>query len=149
MKPFVTLVALLFSACFFQLNAAPNGSDELKVVTAGDTITFDLSLDPVPDFSGGRVAVLVCPIDEAVPDEATSGGAQFSRVSSTLINANQGKYDVSVQIPGDAPDGVWGAFFSFALPNGNYRELHHVRTKFKVQRRRYSNVPRIAEIVVR
>lgn len=52
MKPFVTLVALLFSACFFQLNAAPNGSDELKVVTAGDTITFDLSLDPVPDFSG-------------------------------------------------------------------------------------------------
>jgi hypothetical protein len=147
-KPSVTTVAFLFASCLLQLNAAPKHSDELKVVMAGDTITFNMKLVIVPGFSGGRVAVLVCPINERLPEEATSSGAQFSRASSAVINADQQRYDLSVQIPGDAPDGVWEAFFSLALPNGNYEELRHPRTEFKVQRRRYAQVPRSAEIGV-
>jgi|HubBroStandDraft_6_1064221.scaffolds.fasta_scaffold419470_2 hypothetical protein len=146
MKP--SLTALVFASCLLQLNAAPKHSAGLKVVTAGDAITFNLSLDTIPGFSGGRVAVLVCPINERVPDEATSSGAQFSRASSAITNEGQGNYDLSVQIPGDAPDGVWEAFFSFALPNGNYRELRHARTEFKVQRRKYAQAPRAAEIAL-
>jgi hypothetical protein len=94
------------------------------------------------------VAVLVCPIEENVPDQATSNGTQFSRVSSAIINANQEEYDLSVLIPGDATDATWGAFFSFALPNDNSRELRHAPTEFKVQRRTYSRVPRSVEVSV-
>ena len=148
MKPPAIAVALLCASCLLQLSAAPKHSDELKVMMAGDTITFNMKLVIIPGFSGGRVAVLVCPINERLPEEVTSSGAQFSRVSSAVINADQQRYDLSVQIPGDAPDGVWEAFFSLALPNGNYEELRHPRTEFKVQRRRYAQVPRSAEIAV-
>ena len=148
MKPSVTAIAFLFASCLLQSNAAPKHSDELKVMMAGDTITFNVKLVIPPSFSGGRVAVLVCPINENLPEEATSNGAHFSRVSSAVINADQQRYDLSVQIPGDAPDGVWEAFFSFALPNGNYEELRHPRTEFKVQRRKYAQVPRSAEIAI-
>jgi hypothetical protein len=148
MKPPVTAVALLFASCLLQLSAAPKHSEELKVVRAGDTITFNVRMDTIPDFPGGRVAVLVCPIEENVPDAATSDGTQFSRVSSAIINSNQEKYDLSVLIPGDAPDATWGAFFSFALPNGSSRELRHAPTEFKVQRRTYSRVPRSVEVSI-
>jgi len=147
MKLSIVGLALPLTICVLQLNGAPKKSEELKVLSAGDTITFNLNLDPVPDFQGGRVAVLVCPLyDDAefLLAGMVSSAPQLSRVSSTETVANRGQYDVSVQIPEDAPDGVWHAFFSFSLPNGNYRELTHASTAFRVQGRRYSQTPRYA-----
>jgi hypothetical protein len=146
MKLARVVVALVFSAFLFQANTQSKPQNAFKTVTAGDLITFDVELNQIPQFSGGRVAVLVCPINANLPDEAAPNGVFFSRASSTETISNQKKYVVTVQIPGDAPDGVWQAFFSFALPNGSYTELRHARTIFQVRRQEYSGVPLRAEI---
>lgn len=142
------IVALVFASCLLQLNAQPKSGKELKTVTAGDSITFDVGLDEIPQFSGGRVMVLVCPIDPNLPDQASENGKQFSRASYTDTISNQKDYAVSIQIPGNAPDGVWEAFFSFALPDSSFRELRHPRMEFQVRHRRYSGVPMRAAITV-
>jgi hypothetical protein len=141
-------VALVVAAFLFQANAQSKPQNASKTVTAGDLITFDVELNQIPQFSGGRVAVMVCPINANLPDEAAPNGVFFSRVSSTETIPNQKKYVVTVQIPGDAPDGVWQAFFSFALPNGSYTELRHARVVFQVRRQEYSGVPLRAEITM-
>lgn len=150
MKLSKTMAAFLIASCLFQVNAQSKTQDGLKLVTAGDTVSFDVELDKAPQISGGQVAVLVCPINTSVnpflPGEATSSGAQFSRVSSTSMIANQGQYSLSVQIPGDAPDAVWQAFFSYALPNGNFRELHHTEVEFRVLHRKYPELPQRLKI---
>jgi|SRR5580704_12748969 hypothetical protein len=143
------VVALVLASCFIQLNAQSKSEKDLKTVTAGDSITFNVGLDQIPQFSGGQVYVLVCPIDPNLPDVATENGKQYSRASYTNTIANQKEYAVSVQIPGDAPDGVWEAFFSFALPDSSYRELRHARVEFQVRHRQYSGVPSSAAISVR
>jgi hypothetical protein len=142
------VVPLVFASCFFQLNALSKSEKELKTVIAGDSVTFDVGLNEIPQFSGGRVMVLVCPIDPNLPDQATENGKQYARASYTDTISNQKKYTVSVQIPGNAPDGVWEAFFSFALPNSSFRELRHTRVEFQVRRRQYSGVPMRAAITV-
>jgi hypothetical protein len=144
MKLSKTMASFLFASCLLQVNAQSQTQHGLNTVTAGDTVSFDVGLDKAPQVSGGQLAVLVCPINPALHDEAS--GPQFSRVSSTSMIANQGQYSLSVQIPGDAPDAVWGAFFSFALPNGNSRELHHTRVEFRVQHRKYPELPERLEI---
>jgi len=141
-------VALVFAAFLFQANAHSKPQNALKAVTAGDLITFDVELNQIPQFSGGRVAVLVCPINANLPDEVAPNGVFFSRASSTETISNQKKYNVTVQIPGDAPDGVWQAFFSFALPNSSYTELRHARMIFQVRRQEYSGVPLTAKITM-
>jgi hypothetical protein len=146
MKLSKTMASCLLASCLFQVNAQSQTQQGLKTVTAGDTISFDVGLDKAPQVSGGQFAVLVCPINPSLHDEATSSGAQFSRVSSTSIIANQGQYSLSVQIPGDAPDAVWEAFFSYALPNGNFRELHHAEVEFRVQHRKYPELPHRLDI---
>jgi hypothetical protein len=92
------------------------------------------------------VAVLVGPININLPDDLLVSQTQYSRVSSTDTIANQNAYKVSVRIPGNAPTGVWEAFFSFALPNGSYSPLRHARQIFKVQRQDFSGVPKNATI---
>ena len=148
MKLARAVVALVGAAFLFQANAQSKPQNASKTVTAGDLITFDVELNQIPQFSGGRVAVMVCPINANLPDEAAPNGVFFSRVSSTETIPNQKKYVVTVQIPGDAPDGVWQAFFSFALPNGSYTELRHARVVFQVRRQEYSGVPLRAEITM-
>jgi hypothetical protein len=148
MKLARAVVALVVAAFLFQTNAQSKPQNASKTVTAGDLITFDVELNQIPQFSGGRVAVMVCPINANLPDEAAPNGVFFSRVSSTETISNQKKYVVTVQIPGDAPDGVWQAFFSFALPNGSYTELRHGRVVFQVRRQEYSGVPLRAEITM-
>ena len=142
------VVTLVFAVCLFQSNAQSKPQKAIKTVTAGDPITFDVELNQTPQFSGGRVSVLVCPINANLPDEAAPNGIPFSRVSYTDTISNQKRYAVSVQIPGDAPDGVWQAFFSFALPNGSSTELRHARVLFQVRRQEYSGVPVRAEITM-
>lgn len=143
------LVAILvLASCSIHLNAQPKSQRELKTVTAGDTITFNVELDEIPQFSGGRVSVFVCPIDPNLPDVASESGKPFARASYTDTISNQKVYAVSVQIPGVAPDGVWEAFFSFALPNSSFRELRHQRIEFQVRHRQYSGVPTRAAIAV-
>jgi hypothetical protein len=142
------VVTLIFAVCLFQSTAQSKPQKASKTVTAGDLITFDVDLNQIPQFSGGRVSVLVCPINPSLPDDAAQSGIPFSRVSYTDTISNQKKYAVSVQIPGDAPDGVWEAFFSFALPNGQSTELRHARLVFQVRRQEYSGVPVRAEITM-
>ena len=148
MKLARAVVALVVPAFLFQANAQSKPQNASKTVTAGDLITFDVELNQIPQSSGGRVAVMVCPINANLPDEAAPNGVFFSRVSSTETIPNQKKYVVTVQIPGDAPDGVWQAFFSFALPNGSSTELRHARVVFQVRRQEYSGVPLKAEITM-
>jgi hypothetical protein len=148
MKLARAVVALVVAAFLFQANAQSKPQNASKTVTAGDLITFDVELNQIPQFSGGRVAVMVCPINANLPDEAAPNGVFFSRASSTETIPNQKKYVVTVQIPGDAPDGVWQAFFSFALPNGSYTELRHARVVFQVRRQEYSGVPLRAAITM-
>jgi hypothetical protein len=100
------VVVLVLVSCSIQLNARPKSQGELKTVMAGDSITFNVDLDETPTFSGGRVSVFVCPINPNLPDEARENGKQFARASYTDTISNQKAYAVSVQIPGDAPDGV-------------------------------------------
>jgi hypothetical protein len=142
------VVVLVFASCSIQLNARPKSHTDLKTVTAGDSITFDVDLDETPKFSGGQVSVFVCPINPNLPGEATESGKQFARASYTGTISNQKTYAVSVQIPGDAPDGVWEAFFSFALPNSISRGLRQSRVEFQVRHRQYSGVPMGATIGV-
>jgi hypothetical protein len=142
------VVALVLASCSIQLNAQPKSQRELKTVTAGDSIAFDVELDEIPQFSGGRVEVFVCPINPNLPDEASESGKQFARASYMDTISNQKAYAVSVQIPGDAPDGVWEAFFSFALPNSSSRGLRQSRVEFMVRHRQYSGVPMRAAIAV-
>ena len=142
------VVVLVLASCSIQLNARPKSQRELKTVTAGDSITFDVNLDETPAFSGGRVSVFVCPINPNLPDQASESGKPFARASYTDTISNQKAYAISVQIPGDAPDGVWEAFFSFALPNSSSRGLHQSRVEFQVRRRRYSGVPMGATIAM-
>src|ERR1700676_4421296 len=148
MKLSQVVVALVLASCSIQLNAHPKTQRELKTVTAGDSITFDVGLDEIPQFSGGRVSVLVCPVNPNLPDQAIESGKQFARASYADTISNQKTYAVTVQIPGDAPDGVWEAFFSFALPNSSSRGLHHSRVEFQVRHRQYSGVPMRAAITV-
>jgi hypothetical protein len=142
------VVALVLASCSLQLNAQPKLQRELKTVTAGDSITFNVELDEIPQFSGGRVSVFVCPINPNLPDEASESGKPFARASYTDTISNQKAYAVSVQIPGEAPDGVWEAFFSFALPNSSSRGLRHARVEFQVRHRQYSGVPMRAAIAL-
>ena len=143
------VVVLIFATCLLQSNAQSKSQKELKTVTAGDSITFGVRLDEIPQFSGGQVAVLVCPIQATFPsDESAEDGRQFSRVSSTETVSNQKEYAVSVRIPGDAPDGLWEAFFSFALPNGSFTGLRQASVKFQVRRRQYSGLPTTATITM-
>lgn len=148
MKLARVVVVLAFAAFLFPSNAQSKPQNAFKTVTAGDPITFEVELNQIPQFSGGRVAVFVCPINANLPDEAAPNGVFFSRASSTETISNQKKYVVTVQIPGDAPDGVWQAFFSFALPNGSYTELRHARMIFQVRRQEYSGVPLRARITM-
>jgi hypothetical protein len=145
--PQIVLVIVLAS-CSIQLNAHPKSQRELKTVTAGDSITFDVGLDETPQFSGGQVIVLVCPIDPNLPDQALESGKQYARSSYADTISNQKTYAISVQVPGDAPNGVWEAFFSFALPNSTSRSIQHSRIEFQVRRRQYSGVPMRAAITV-
>jgi len=140
-------LAVLLASCAFHANAAPKHSEEMKVVTAGDSLTFTINLDPTPDFVGGTVKVLICQLydyAQFLNAGAVVNNPHFSRASSTEIIPNQSRYELSVQIPGDAPAGVWHAFFSYSLPNGNHRELTHADTVFRVQARKYSKEPRYA-----
>jgi hypothetical protein len=152
MKASLSSLAFLLVTCVLSMNAVPKHSEELKVVTAGDIVTFNIKLDPAPDFSGGRVAVLVCPLydyAEFLNAGMVSSAPQLSRVSSTDMIPKQDQYALSVQIPGETPDGEWQGFFSYSLPNGTYRELHHAHTAFRVQGRKYPQAPRYAtEITV-
>jgi hypothetical protein len=113
-----------------------------------DSFTFDVDLDESPKVSGGRVSVFVCPINPNLPEEASENGRLFARASYTDTISNQKAYAVSVQIPGDAPDGVWEAFFSFALPNSSSKALRQSRVEFQVRHRQYSGVPLGATIAV-
>ncbi len=141
-------LVLVFASCSIQLNARPKSQKEIKTVTAGDSITFNVDLDQTPTFSGGQVSVFVCPINPNLPGEALESGKLFARTSYTDTISNQKAYALSVQIPGDAPDGVWEAFFSFALPNSSSKGLHQSRVEFQVRRRQYSGVPMGALIAV-
>jgi hypothetical protein len=143
------VVALVLASCSIQMNAQPKSQRELKTVTAGDSITFDVELDETPKFSGGRVSVFVCPISPNLPEEAKESGKPFARGAYTDTISDQKAYAVSVQIPGDAPDGVWEAFFSFALPDSPSRGLRQSRVEFQVRHRQYSGVPMGAAIAVR
>jgi len=102
-----------------------------------------VQLGATPEFSGGRLSVLVGPIDANMPDEILANG-RYTAVGGTDTIANQSTYSVSVQIPGDVPDGVWQAFFSFAVPNGSSVPLIHGRQIFRVQRHKYSGAPKWA-----
>jgi hypothetical protein len=152
MKASLPSLASLLVTCVLSTNAVPKHSEELKVVKAGDIVTFNIKLDPAPDFSGGRVAVLICSLydyAEFLNAGMVSSAPQLSRVSSTDMIPRQDQYTLSVQIPGETPDGEWQAFFSYSLQNGNYRELHHAHTAFRVQGRTFPQAPRYAtEIAV-
>jgi hypothetical protein len=139
MNKSLALMGFLLISCLFQGSA--NSKEELKVVHAGDFATFNVQLAETPQFSGGHVAVLVGPININFPDDIIVSQTQYTRTTSTDTIANQNVYKMSVRIPGDAPSGVWEAFFSFAVPNGSYSPLHHARQIFKVQRQEYSGVP--------
>jgi hypothetical protein len=138
-----SLVVISFMLCsgLFQASAKPKPREELKVVNAGDLVTFNVQLGKTPQFAGGHVAVLVGPININLPDDIIVSEAQYTRVSSADTIANQNTYKVSVRIPGDAPSGDWEAFFSFAVPSGSYSPLRHARQIFKVQRQDFSGVP--------
>jgi hypothetical protein len=146
MRKLLVGMSFLLVSCMFQGSANSKPREELKVVSAGDLVTFNVQLGKTPQFSGGHVAVLVGPINISLPDDLLVSQTQYSRVSSTDTIANQNAYRVSVRIPGDAPNGVWEAFFSFAVPNGSYRLLRHARQIFKVQRQDFSGVPKNATI---
>jgi len=140
MKKSMAVTFLVLVACLFQQNAK---SKQLKVVDSGDTVTFTVQLDATPQFSGGRVSVLVGPTNGNLPGDITNNG-QYSRAAGTDTIANQSTYNVSVQIPGDAPDGVWEALFSYALPNGSLAPLEQGRQLFRVKHKKFSGVPRSA-----
>jgi hypothetical protein len=53
-------LALVFAAFLFQSNVQSKPQNAVKAVTAGDPISFDVELNQIPQFSGGRVAVFVC-----------------------------------------------------------------------------------------
>jgi hypothetical protein len=142
------VVVLVLASCSIQLNARPKSQRELKTVTAGDSIAFEVDLDETPKFSGGRVSVSICPINPNLPDEASESGKPFARAAYMNTISNQKAYTLLVQIPGDAPDGVWGAFFSFALPNSPSRGLRQSRVEFQVRHQQYSGVPMGATITV-
>lgn len=142
------VIALALASCSIQLNAQPKSQRELKTVNAGDSITFDVELNEIPQFSGGRVSVLVCPINPNLPGEAIESGKEFARASYVDTVSSQKTYTLSVQIPGGAPDGVWEAFFSFALPNSSSRGLRSPNVEFQVRHRQYSGVPTSAAIAV-
>jgi len=139
MKKSIVVMFLILVACLVQQNSK---SEQLKVVSAGDTVTFTVQLDATPQFSGGRVSVLVGPVSASSHDITNNG--QYSRVAGTDTIANQDTYNVSVQIPGDAPDGLWEAFFSYALPNGSSAPLIHGSQSFRVKHKKFSGVPRSA-----
>jgi hypothetical protein len=139
-------MSCLIISCLFQGSANSKPREELKIVNAGDLVTFNVQLGQTPQFSGGHVTVLVGPINISVPDDVIVSQTQYTRTSSTDTIANQNAYKVSVRIPGDAPNGVWEAFFSFAVPNGSYFPLRHARQIFRVHRQDFSGVPENATI---
>lgn len=146
MRKFIAALSLLLASCFIVGNVKSQPQDELKTVTAGDLVTFKVQLDPVPQFSGGVVSVLIGPISRDHPDEIALSGGHLTRTGNIETVVNQSSYELSVRVPGDAPNGVWQAFFSFALPNGGSRPLYHSQQKFRVKEQTYSGVPRYALI---
>lgn len=144
MTKFVGVISLLLVSCLLVGNAKSQPQDELKTVTAGDLVTFKVQLDPPPQFSGGVVSVLIGPISGDHPDEIALSGGHLTRTGNIETVMNQSSYELSVRVPGDAPNGVWQAYFSFALPNGGSRPLYHSEQKFRVKQQAYSGVPRYA-----
>jgi hypothetical protein len=146
MRKFGVRTGLLLVSCLLVGNAKSQPQDELKNVNAGDLVTFKVQLDPAPQFSGGVVSVLIGPISRDHPDEIALSGGHLTRTGNVETVVNQSAYELSVRVPGEAPNGVWGAYFSFALPNGGTKPLYHSEQKFRVKQQSYSGVPKYALI---
>jgi hypothetical protein len=117
----------------------PNGLDS---VNAGDTKSFLVELENPPQFSGGRFQLLVGPFDEQQGELHPWCEKNLCRTSYTDIVQDLKTYTLTVQIPGDAPTGIWVAYIAFALPNGDFKEIaHEKRVRFQVINHPYSGLP--------
>ena len=148
MKRTMGLAILLLLQFLCPGSVEPSPAKDLDSVDAGQLITFEVELDPTPQFPGGRIRLMVGPDpsfrdSEPNPRFGDYCGEDLCRTTYAETIPNQPVYRLCIRIPGDAPTAVWRAYLDFALPNGNYREIgHDKKVRFQVKAHHYDGVPK-------
>jgi hypothetical protein len=113
--------------------AKPMPKDQLDCVKAGEVKTFVVELEKATTFSGGRLQLLVGPFDEQQSDRHPWCENNLCRSSTVDFVPGKKKYTMSIQIPGEAPNGIWVAFIGYALPNSDFTDITpKKRVRFQV-----------------
>jgi len=125
-RRFAVLLALLFVSCLIPGSAEPSPQKGPDVVTAGQFVSFLLELNQAPQFDGGRLQVIACPVD------ALRGN--LCRACYETTATGKPRYTLTLQIPGDEDkEELWEASVAFALPNGDFVDLTRRKVTFRVR----------------
>jgi hypothetical protein len=137
-----SLAVLILATSLVCGNAEPKSRSSLDSVNAGDTKDFVVELENPPEFSGGRLQLLVGPFDEQQPERHPWCEKNLCRTACTDLVRDLKTYTLTAQIPGDAPTGIWAAYVAYALPNGDFTEIgHEKRVRFQVIKHEYPGLP--------
>jgi|GEM_PF-4479559 len=140
------LLASLLLAGLFALHAQQQTA-EMKVdhetgVTAGESVTFTVTLDRAPSVEGTTVSLNASPLQPDPSGASASGGAGPSNPERTV-------YRFAVRIPVTASTSVWHVTnVSLGIPAAPNKPLKFKDVQFKVRERKDIVLPDSAQIEI-
>ncbi len=138
----LVLVALLGIAGFSQQSAKMKPVDGSSQVSAGEVITFEVTLDKAPNFNGGSIGLAVGPKDPV---------SEISEIRyNSAVPKDQATFTVGILIPANSPSERWQIkSLGFVGPGSGEKLLLFTPFEFDVVEARKLVIPEKARIQVR